>query len=164
MDVEDAVSDEAIYPDFASKETYPTDCCCCGCTHIGSMIVVCEAPQQAGQPRNLWCVVGPYWTMMLFCTTPLILVPCAAAVFFISTRVHPAITVAFAAATLFVLCSLWKTATSDPGLVVRRTRDPGEGQKVCLPEVAALSGKCLFFDMPEEEEALTMIKGSYLQY
>lgn len=129
-DEEAAASDEATYPDYASKDTHPSDCCCCGCAHIGNLIVVCEAPQQAGRPRSLWCVVGPYWSMMLCCTTPLILVPSGAAVMFISSRVHPALTVAFAAAALFVLCSLWKTATSNPGLVVRRTRDPNEGKEV----------------------------------
>jgi len=156
MDVEDAVSDDTIYPDFASKDTHPNDCCCCGCTHIGSLIVVCEAPQQAGQPRSLWCVVGPYWSMMLFCTTPLILVPCAAATLFISTRVHPALTIAFAAATLFVLGSLWKTATSNPGLVVRRTRDPDEGQKVCSTEGASSNRESLEFVRLEVRVRRTM--------
>mmetsp|Transcript_43289 Transcript_43289/g.97820 ORF Transcript_43289/g.97820 Transcript_43289/m.97820 type:complete len:177 (-) Transcript_43289:213-743(-) len=78
--------------------------------------------------RELVCVVGPYWQMMLFCTTPLILAPCIGTIFFMAPLVHPALTTIFALASLFVITMLWKTATTDPGLLVRTDEDPEEGQ------------------------------------
>jgi len=116
--------DESSLPlDFAQRHGHEADCCCC-CDHVGKLIVVCERPQRPGQPRKLWCVLGPYWSMMLFCTTPLIAVPCAFTILFISTRVPVALTVVFSLASAFVLGALWKTATTDPGLVIQRDEEP----------------------------------------
>jgi len=61
---------------------------------------------------------------MLCCTTPLIAVPCVFTLIFISTRVPIYLTVIFALASFIVLCALWKTATTDPGLIIRRDENP----------------------------------------
>mmetsp|Transcript_31228 Transcript_31228/g.36789 ORF Transcript_31228/g.36789 Transcript_31228/m.36789 type:complete len:224 (+) Transcript_31228:158-829(+) len=113
--------------EFAEKKSKSADvwdfiCCCC--SKVGSLIVICEAPRKPGQRRSLWCVVGPYWSMMLCCTTPLIAVPCVFTLIFISTRVPIYLTVIFALASFIVLCALWKTATTDPGLIIRRDENP----------------------------------------
>lgn len=62
--------------------------------------------------------------MMLFCTTPLILIPCVFALIFMAPLVPIALTIVFALSALFVLSCLWKTATTDPGLIVRRSENP----------------------------------------
>jgi hypothetical protein len=62
--------------------------------------------------------------MMLFCTTPLIATPCVFGLIYMAPRVPIALTVIFAICALFVLCSLWKTATTNPGLIIRRSENP----------------------------------------
>ena len=62
--------------------------------------------------------------MMLCLTTPLIAVPSALTIIYMAPVVHPALTVVFALTALFVLGSRWKTATTDPGLVLRRPENP----------------------------------------
>jgi len=116
----------ALPIDFAYKKDDEVEILCCCCKKIGKLHVLCEAPNHPGKPRNLYCVVGPYWTMMLCCTTPLILVPCFFGAMFMATRVHPAVTVLFCSMALFTLGSLWKTATTDPGLVLRRAENPAD--------------------------------------
>jgi hypothetical protein len=106
------------------------DGCCCDpcvcCERVGSLTVLCEAPRQQGIRRRLWCVVGPYWAVMVCVTTPLIAGPCAGALYYMAPRVPVPLTVSFAVAALFVLTALWLTACSDPGLVVRQHTNPAE--------------------------------------
>jgi hypothetical protein len=111
--------------EFAACEVRGSGCCCCcGFETVGGMHVVCERRPRPRQKRQLLCVLGPYWYLVLFVTTPLIVVPCGLAVVYMAPLVHPALTLAFALAALFVLAALWKTATTDPGLVVRRGENP----------------------------------------
>lgn len=65
--------------------------------------------------------------MMLLCTTPLIAVPSAAGLYYMAPRVPVYLTAVFGAAAAFVLAALWKTASTDPGLVVRRPDKPADG-------------------------------------
>jgi hypothetical protein len=113
--------------EFAARPSDNDSCtvCCC-CDRVGKLIVVCEKPPRPGQPRSLWCVVGPHWMMMAFCTTPLIAVPCALTLVYMAPLVPPWLTAAFALAAAFVLGALWKTAGTDPGLVLRRAENPDE--------------------------------------
>lgn len=64
---------------------------------------------------------------MLCVTTPLIVGPSIGCIVFIAPRVPLGLTVAFALSSIFVLLALWKTATSDPGLVPRLTENPDKG-------------------------------------
>jgi len=68
-------------------------------------------------------VVGPYWWVMVFITTPLILVPS----FFAFTQLSSvpfAARVVFACFAAFTVLALWKTGGSDPGLVPFRAEEP----------------------------------------
>jgi hypothetical protein len=121
------VDGHALPIGFASKVDDDPDCLCCCCSKVGKLVVLCEAPVRPGRPRNLYCVLGPYWQMMLCCTTPLIGVPCFFVALYMAPRAHPALTVGFCLVALFTLGSLWKTASTDPGLVLHRPNNPAEG-------------------------------------
>ena len=128
MDIEQGEATPPPPPlEFAALEVDPHDApcsfCCC-CNRVGNLIVICEMPNRPGQKRSLLCVVGPYWQMMLCVTTPLIAGPCIGCILYIFPRVHPGLTAVFALASLLTLGFLWKTATTDPGLVVRHTEKP----------------------------------------
>jgi len=137
MQVEDGFGDEsedqlgllsASAPlEFAACETEDdccSRCCCCCCDSIGNMHVICEHPPRPGEPRQLQCVAGPYWYIVVFVTTPCVAVPCGIALVYMAPLVHPVVTLVFALATLLVLGALLTTACTDPGLVVRVLHNP----------------------------------------
>ena len=116
------------YFDFAAVDVEHHTCSLCCCfQRVGNLIVICETPRRRGVKRNLLCVVGPYWQMMVCVTTPLIAGPCIGVIFFMYNQEVPVgLIIAFAVAALLTLLFLWKTATTDPGLVVRYSKEPPE--------------------------------------
>lgn len=69
--------------------------------------------------RKLWCIVGPFWPVMLFVTCPLILGIGLLVGFYTLHQVHIAVTVLFFAHLTFTMAALLVIACSDPGLVTR---------------------------------------------
>ena len=79
--------------DFASQIGGNGDCmcgcCCCCCDSIGNLHVICERPVGPGERRELWCVMGPYWAVISFITTPLIILPSIGAILYMAPLVPP---------------------------------------------------------------------------
>jgi hypothetical protein len=101
------------------------DCLCSSrFPRIGNLHVLWEAPHRPDKRRQLYCVCGPYWRVMLCCTTPMVALPSGAVLFCFAPHVPLWLALLTAATTLAVLVSLWKTSSTDPGLVVRRSENP----------------------------------------
>lgn len=82
----------------------------CCLPSLGNMIVLI---QRNGRPV---VVVGPYWTMLVFVTTPLAVIgPTLVAILWCS-RLHIAIQATYAAVVLATATALYSTALRDPGL------------------------------------------------
>mmetsp|Transcript_7463 Transcript_7463/g.18998 ORF Transcript_7463/g.18998 Transcript_7463/m.18998 type:complete len:158 (-) Transcript_7463:90-563(-) len=79
-------------------------------------------------------MVGPYWKVMVFCTSTLIISVSAFLIFSFMPLHHISVKIAFPICSVLALVALWLTGTSNPGLVRRyRTRD-------ALPERATSAG------------------------
>lgn len=97
------------------------------CTRVGNFTVLWEMKTRAGE-RKLCCVVGPYWKIMAFVTSPLVIVvPLILMVKFMPVH-HTAVVVLFPFLTLATIGLLWATACSDPGILRRRAAAPSHGK------------------------------------
>ena len=96
---------------------------CCCCERVGNMVVLLERKGAHGV-RNLICVLGPYWPVMLFVTFPLIGLVAAGVGVLLLPKVHIAITVGFFILVAVTAISLGFTACRDPGILRRYAEKP----------------------------------------
>jgi hypothetical protein len=76
--------DEEFQYAVAGRDTLDAGCkcfsalCCCCATRVGNMMVLWEkktvSPDDLVKHRSIYCVVGPYWPVMVFITFPLFII------------------------------------------------------------------------------------------
>lgn len=94
----------------------------CG-SRVGNFTVLVETKTRTGD-RKLWCVVGPYWKVMVFVTSPLIIVVPLVLMLNFTNVHHRVVTVIFPCLAILTVGLLWATACHDPGILRRRRSAP----------------------------------------
>jgi len=102
-------------------------CCCSLCPKIGNMTPLLQTvDKHTGKPK-IWCMVGPFWPVLIFITCPLILGISGLLAAFILPKLHMSVGIVLALLVLITMGALCATACVDPGLIVRHAERPAVG-------------------------------------